>query len=132
MKLITALQVLCMMLIEPAATACMPGETPIETVSISTPFAAKKPFLVATTPGHMMAVAETWPNETLVAARAGSDATVCNTIMVGKNKLSHTRIYSSPPSAPPAPPAKRGTHIPGRVFMGSRLRGNDGGGMNSM
>ena len=29
MKLITALQVLCMMLSEPDATACMPGETPI-------------------------------------------------------------------------------------------------------
>src|SRR5437773_8928421 len=72
MKLITALQVLCMMLSEPAATACMPGETPIETVSISTPLAAKKPFLVATTAGQMVAVGETWPNETLVAAHAVS------------------------------------------------------------
>ena len=44
---------------EPAATACMPGETPIDTVSISTPLAAKKPFLVATTPGHTVAVGET-------------------------------------------------------------------------
>src|ERR1700704_1420087 len=98
MKLITALQVLCMMLMEPAATACMPGETPIETVSISTPFAAKKPFLVATTPGHMVAVAETWPNETLVAARAGSqpNANACSARAVGQARLNHARIDSSP------------------------------------
>ena len=72
MKLITALQVLCMILSEPDATACMPGETPIDTVSISTPLAAKKPFLVATTPGHTVAVGETWPKETLVADHAGA------------------------------------------------------------
>src|SRR6476469_5657652 len=72
MKLITALQVLCMILSEPAATACMPGETPIDTVSISTPLAAKKPFLAATTPGHTVAVGETWPKETLVADSAGA------------------------------------------------------------
>src|SRR6476620_11622488 len=80
MKLITALQVLCMILSEPAATACMPGETPIDTVVISTPVAAKNPFLAATTPGHTVAVGETWPNETLVADNAGAapSATVCN------------------------------------------------------
>ena len=80
MKLITALQVLCMILSEPAATACMPGETPIDTVSISTPLAAKKPFLAATTPGHTVAVGETWPKETLVADNAGvaPSANVCS------------------------------------------------------
>src|SRR5215813_13815263 len=71
MKLITALHVLCMMLSEPEATACMPGDTPIDTVSISTPLAAKKPFLVATMPGQVVAVGDTWPNDTFVAARAG-------------------------------------------------------------
>ena len=35
----------------------MPGETPIDTVSISTPLAAKKPFLVATIPGQVVASA---------------------------------------------------------------------------
>ena len=74
MKLITALQVLCMMLSEPAATACMPGDTPIDTVSISTPLAAKKPFLAATTPGQTVAVGETWPKETLVAEQRGRRA----------------------------------------------------------
>ena len=80
MKLITALQVLCMILSEPAATACMPGETPIDTVSISTPLAAKKPFLAATTPGQTVAVGETWPKETLVAENAGAapSATACS------------------------------------------------------
>ena len=58
-KLIGALQVLCMMLSEPDATACIPGDTPIDTMSISTPLAAKKPFLVATTAGQMVAVGET-------------------------------------------------------------------------
>ena len=72
MKLITALQVLCMILSEPDATACMPGETPIDTGSISTPLAAKKPFLAATTPGHTVAVGETWPKDTLVADHAGA------------------------------------------------------------
>src|SRR5258708_39181250 len=81
MKLIRALQVLCMILSEPDATACIPGETPIDTVSISTPLAAKKPFLVATIPGQVVAVGETWPNDTLVAARVGSepDANACST-----------------------------------------------------
>ena len=89
MKLITALQVLCMILSEPAATACMPGETPIDTVSISTPLAAKKPFLVATTPGHTVAVGETWPKETLVADHAGAalSATVCNASSAGHMSL---------------------------------------------
>src|SRR4029079_6229294 len=74
MKLITALQVVCMMLSEPADTACITGETPIDTVSISTPLAAKKPFLAATTPGHTVAVGETSPKETLVAGHAGRAA----------------------------------------------------------
>src|SRR5215475_9908585 len=94
MKLITALHVLCMMLSEPAATACMPGETPIETVSISTPLAAKKPFLVATIPGHIVAVGETWPKETLVADCAGAAASViaCSARATGKAILSPGRI----------------------------------------
>ena len=89
MKLITALQVLCMILSEPAATACMPGETPIDTVSISTPLAAKKPFLVATTPGHTVAVGETWPKETLVADNAGAapSANVCSASTAGHTSL---------------------------------------------
>src|SRR5260221_5267817 len=94
MKLITALQVLCMMLSEPEATACMPGETPIDTVSISTPLAAKNPFRVATIPGQVVAVGETWPNDTLVAARAGSPlvASACSATTAGNATLSHTRI----------------------------------------
>ena len=85
MKLITALQVLCMMLSEPDATACMPGETPIDTGSISTPLAAKKPFLAATTPGHTVAVGETWPKDTLVADHAGAapSATACSASSAG-------------------------------------------------
>src|SRR3954470_19143521 len=80
MKLITALQVLCMILSEPDATACMPGETPIDTGSISTPLAAKKPFLAATTPGHTVAGGKTWPKDTLVADHAGAapSATACS------------------------------------------------------
>ena len=70
MNAMTALQVLCMMLSEPDATACWPGETPIETTSISTPAAAKKPFRVATTPGHSVAVGDTWPKLTRSAAPA--------------------------------------------------------------
>src|SRR5215475_11476147 len=98
MKLTGTLQVLCMMLMEPAATACMPGETPIETVSISTPLAAKNPFLVATMPGHSVAVAETWPNETLVAAGAASppSASIGNARAVAKADLNNTRINNSP------------------------------------
>ena len=89
MKLITALQVLCMMLSEPDATACMPGETPIDTGSISTPLAAKKPFLAATTPGHTVAVGETWPKDTLVADHAGAapSATVCSASSAGHTSL---------------------------------------------
>src|SRR3979411_3117761 len=89
MKLITALQVLCMILSEPAATACMPGETPIDTVSISTPLAAKKPFLDATTPGHTVAGGETWPKETLVADSAGAapSANVCSASTAGHTSL---------------------------------------------
>ena len=85
MKLITALQVLCMILSEPDATACMPGETPIDTGSISTPLAAKKPFLAATTPGHTVAVGETWPKDTLVADHAGAapSASVCSASSAG-------------------------------------------------
>src|SRR5882724_8272522 len=94
MKLITALQVLCMILSEPDATACMPGETPIETVSISTPLAAKKPFLVATMPGQVVAVGETWPNETLVAALASSPlhANASMTTLTGNTTPSRKRI----------------------------------------
>src|SRR5882757_2372867 len=94
MKLITALQVLCMMLSEPDATACMPGETPIDTVSISTPLAAKKPFLVATMPGQVVAVGETWPNETLVAALASSPlaANASMTTLTGNTTPSRKRI----------------------------------------
>ena len=66
-----------MMSSEPAATACMPGDTPIETTSISMLLAAKKPFFVATTPGHTVAVGDTWPNVTLSSAQAG--ATAANT-----------------------------------------------------
>ena len=89
MKLITALQVLCMMLSEPDATACMPGETPIDTGSISTPLAAKKPFLAATTPGHTVAVGETWPKETLVADSAGVEpsANTCSATTAGNTSL---------------------------------------------
>ena len=89
MKLITALQVLCMILSEPEATACMPGETPIDTVSISTPLAAKKPFLAATTPGHTVAVGETWPNDTLVADSAGAapSTNVCSASTSGHTSL---------------------------------------------
>src|SRR6478672_7618054 len=89
MKLITALQVLCMILSEPAATACMPGETPIDTVSISTPLAAKNPFLAATTPGHTVAVGETWPNETLVADNAGAapSTNTCSASSAGHTSL---------------------------------------------
>ena len=89
MKLITALQVLCMILSEPDATACMPGETPIDTVSISTPLAAKKPFLAATTPGHTVAVGETWPKDTLVADNAGAapSANVCSASSAGHTSL---------------------------------------------
>ena len=89
MKLITALQVLCMILSEPEATACMPGETPIDTMSISTPLAAKKPFLAATTPGHTVAVGETWPKETLVADNAGAapSASVCSASTAGHTSL---------------------------------------------
>ena len=89
MKLITALQVLCMILSEPAATACMPGETPIDTVSISTPLAAKKPFLAATTPGQTVAVGETWPKETLVAENAGAapSANACSASTAGNTNL---------------------------------------------
>ena len=89
MKLITALQVLCMILSEPAATACMPGETPIDTVSISTPLAAKKPFLAATTPGQTVAVGETWPKETLVAENAGAapSANACSARTAGHTNL---------------------------------------------
>ena len=89
MKLITALQVLCMILSEPDATACMPGETPIDTGSISTPLAAKKPFLAATTPGHTVAVGETWPKDTLVADHAGAapSATVCSASRAGHTSL---------------------------------------------
>src|SRR3954451_2034640 len=94
MKLITALQVLCMMLSEPDATACMPGETPIDTGSISTPLAAKKPFLAATTPGHTVAVGETWPKETLVADHAGAapNANICSAMTAGNASLSPRRI----------------------------------------
>jgi hypothetical protein len=63
-----------MMSREPAATACMPGDTPIETTSISMLLAAKKPFFVATTPGHTVAVGDTWPNVTLSSAEAGAPA----------------------------------------------------------
>src|ERR1700691_3701227 len=63
-----------MMSSEPDATACMPGETPIDTICISMPLAAKKPFLVATVAGHRVAVGETWPNVTLSAAWADSAA----------------------------------------------------------
>src|SRR4029077_5522593 len=89
MKLITALQVLCMILSEPDATACMPGETPIDTVSISTPLAAKKPFLAATTPGQTVAVGETWPKETLVAENAGAvpSANACSARTAGHTNL---------------------------------------------
>src|SRR3954451_14653773 len=89
MKLITALQVLCMILSEPDATACMPGDTPIDTVSISTPLAAKKPFLAATTPGHTVAVGETWPKETLVADNAGAvpSANACSASSAGHTSL---------------------------------------------
>src|SRR3954463_5243306 len=92
MKLITALQVLCMMLSEPEATACMPGETPIDTVSISTPLAAKKPFLVATIPGQVVAVGDTWPNDTFVAACADAPlvASACSATTAGNATLSHT------------------------------------------
>ena len=78
-----------MILSEPDATACMPGETPIDTMSISTPLAAKKPFLAATTPGHTVAVGETWPNETLVADSAGAapSATVCSARSAGHTSL---------------------------------------------
>src|ERR1700682_3365176 len=94
MKLITALQVLCMILSEPDATACMPGETPIDTVSISTPLAAKKPFLVATTPGQTVAVGETCPNDTLSAAPAAPapNADACSTAMTGTATFNHGRI----------------------------------------
>src|SRR5882757_4123902 len=98
MKLITALQVLCMMLSELEATACMPGETPMETVSSSTPFAAKKPFLVATTPGQMVAVGETWPNETLVADQAGPApcTMACSAIRADTTTRDDTPIDHSP------------------------------------
>jgi hypothetical protein len=36
--------------------------------------AAKKPFFVATTPGHTVAVGDTWPNVTLSSAEAGAPA----------------------------------------------------------
>src|SRR3954464_11738727 len=89
MKLITALQVLCMILSEPDATACMPGETPIDTGSISTPLAAKKPFLAATTPGQTVAVGETCPKETLVAENAGAapSAIACRPSGAGNTSL---------------------------------------------
>src|SRR5262245_42578689 len=99
MKLITALQVLCMMLSEPAATACMPGETAIETVSISTPLAAKKPFFVATIPGHIVAVGETWPNETLVAALAASVPNAIKAMTSNTATLDPRRIRFSPMTA---------------------------------
>src|SRR5713101_4242275 len=106
MKLITALQVLCMILSEPAATACMPGETPIEIMSISTPLAAKNPFLVATIPGQTVAVGETWPNETLVADSAGStpDAIACSATTAGKATLSQARMNFSPAILLASPP----------------------------
>src|SRR5262245_30495124 len=96
MKLTTALHVLCMILSEPAATACIPGETPIETISISTPLAAKKPFLVATIPGHIVAVGETWPKETLLADCAGAAVSTiaCSASTAGRPTLSPTRILA--------------------------------------
>jgi hypothetical protein len=36
--------------------------------------AAKNPFFVATTPGHTVAVGDTWPNVTLSRAQAGATA----------------------------------------------------------
>src|SRR5215472_950824 len=76
MNATTALQALCMMLSEPEATACWPGETPIETVSISTPAAAKNPFLLATKPGHSVAVGDTCPKLTRSTARPGASASM--------------------------------------------------------
>jgi hypothetical protein len=64
-----------MMSSEPEATACIPGETPIDTTSIATLLAAKKPFLAATVPGHTVTVGETWPNVTLSTASADSART---------------------------------------------------------
>ena len=61
-----------MMSSEPAATACMPGDTPIDTVAIVILLAAKKPLRAATTPGHTVAVGDTWPKDTLSAARTGA------------------------------------------------------------
>src|SRR5262245_5300400 len=118
MKLTTALHVLCMILSEPAATACMPGETPIETVSISTPLAAKKPFLVATIPGHIVAVGETWPKETLVADCAGATANVitCSETIVAAtlNQGCIRNSFDPNPIGRPLSvvPAQAGTHIP--------------------
>src|SRR4029077_981053 len=73
----------------------MPGETPIETVSISTPLAAKNPFLVATIPGHMVAVGETWPKETLLADCAGAAAGVTASTTTGRATLKQRCIPRS-------------------------------------
>ncbi len=108
-----------MILSEPDATACMPGETPIDTVSISTPLAAKNPFLVATTPGHTVAVGETWPNDTLVADNAGAapSATVCSASSAGHTSLIPIciRIVSlALPSASPVSSPRRSSRAAGR------------------
>ena len=124
MKLITALQVLCMILSEPDATACMPGETPIDTVSISTPLAAKKPFLAATTPGQTVAVGETWPKETLVADIAGAapSATVCSASTAGNTNLIPKMHPRSLPALPDSgsrsslPPSSRRCRLIGAVL----------------
>jgi hypothetical protein len=56
--------------------------------------AAKKPFLVATIPGQVVAVGETWPNDTFVAALAGSalDANASTTTLTGNTTPSRKRI----------------------------------------
>src|SRR5262249_27927755 len=109
------------------------GETPIETVSISTPLAPKKPFLVATIPGHIVAVGETWPKETLLADCAGAPASAiaCSASTARRATLSPGRIIdlcSANSALEVVVPAKAGTHIPEASVcstMGPRLRGDD-------